>query len=311
MLSSNISKIAIIGAGFSGSLIYNLLKKENHNITLFEKARGVGGRCSSKYINDKFIDHGAPFFQINDLRFEKLSHDFCKKNILRKQNNIYYPTNGIDKICFSLINEEDLIKNTKVVSCKYTDKKWNLSDESGITYDQFDILIITIPATQIIELDIDLKDEIKEKLANVTYNSVATLIAYNYNKNDYDFTTLSDSKIFKKIINNSSKYNYEDFSSFVFHLHEEITNKEKFLNKEDVKKYLLSKIYEISNIDLEKEFQTIPHFWKYAFVSNRLEGDFIYDCETSLGICGDFFGNSNLESSFMSSKSLYKKIAKI
>ena len=30
-------------------------------ILQFWKSRGVGGRLSTKYIDDKFIDHGTPF----------------------------------------------------------------------------------------------------------------------------------------------------------------------------------------------------------------------------------------------------------
>ena len=45
--------IAIIGAGFSGCNLYNNLKEKYENITIFEKSRGVGGRLSTKYIEDK------------------------------------------------------------------------------------------------------------------------------------------------------------------------------------------------------------------------------------------------------------------
>ena len=54
-------KIAIIGAGFSGCNLYDNLKLQFEDITIFEKSRGVGGRLSTKYIDDKFIDHGTPF----------------------------------------------------------------------------------------------------------------------------------------------------------------------------------------------------------------------------------------------------------
>ena len=45
-------KIAIIGAGFSGCNLYNNLKDKYENITIFEKSRGVGGRLSTKYIEE-------------------------------------------------------------------------------------------------------------------------------------------------------------------------------------------------------------------------------------------------------------------
>jgi len=47
-------KIAIIGAGLSGLILAHSLK-EHANITIFEKARGVGGRMSTRYANTAYV----------------------------------------------------------------------------------------------------------------------------------------------------------------------------------------------------------------------------------------------------------------
>ena len=50
--------IAIIGAELSGLSLASFLK-DHAAISIFEKARGVGGRMSTRYTDDFQFDHGA------------------------------------------------------------------------------------------------------------------------------------------------------------------------------------------------------------------------------------------------------------
>jgi hypothetical protein len=301
-------KIAIIGAGLSGANIYSLFKKDGHDVTIFEKARGAGGRCSTRYIDDKFIDHGTPFFKASNDTFIEFCQKKVVEKILVKKENYYYPTNGMNKLCSSLIDKSDIIQNTKIVSCKLIHKKWKLTDENNMHYNSFDKLIITIPSVQILELDIELTNHIKEALATVKYNSIASLLIYSNSIQNTMNQKLLNDRSFKKIVDNSSKYNYKNFSSYVIHLSEDVTNGQNFKNKEEVQEFMLQKIYTNFGIVLEDDFHIMPHFWKYGFVAKSIDEDCFYNKNLSLGICGDYFKYSDLEGTYLSSKSLYEKI---
>lgn len=300
--------IAIIGAGLSGSTIYNLLKKDGHSVTIFDKSRGAGGRCSTRYINDKLLDHGTPFFEASNEKFLEFCKQQVDNNILVKKENIYYPTNGINKLCTSSICDEDFIKNVKIISCKFSKEKWNLQDENNIHYENFDTLIITIPTAQLLLLDIDLDEELTKKLKGVTYNSIASLMLYSYTYTNIMNPKLLDDVSFKKIIDNSSKYDYQNFCSYIIHLNEQLTNEQNFKNIHDVQEFMVEKINSILETKVEEDFHIIPHFWKYAFVSKSIDEDSFYIKDNSLGICGDYFKYPNLEGTYLSAKSLYKKI---
>jgi len=299
--------IAIIGAGLSGTNIYNLLKENGNNVQIFEKARGSGGRCSTRYLNDKLIDHGTPFFEAYDENFINFCDKKVEKNILVKKENRYYPLKGMNKLCSSMLDKDDFNKNTKIVSCKKIDDRWHLYDENGISYYPFDKLIITIPTPQILDLDIELPFNIKKKLDSIKYGSIATLLLYAYTSKNILNSKILNSSYFKKIVNNSLKYNYENFSSYVIHLDSTICSEQNFSNTDEVKEFMLNKIYDVSGIKLEDNFHVMSHFWKYANVVNSIDEDYLYDEELSLGICGDFFKGNNLEGSYLSSKSLYNK----
>lgn len=301
--------IAIIGAGFSGCYLYSKLKEKNHNITIFEKSRGTGGRLSTKYIDDKFCDHGTPYFKSSNFLFSCFCDDLVYKDILYKEGEYYYPTSGINKMCSSLINKENLKTQTKIVKCEKTKNKWSLKDEKGKSYKNFDYLILTIPATQVLELDIELRKAFINKLSKVTYSSIGTLILHDEGKFSVD-KDIQQSQFFKKAIDNSSKYGYKNFSSFVFHANEDFSTTNNYKTKEELGNEILNYINYFQKINISENVNKIAHLWKYAFVKNRINNDFLNDKDNSLSICGDFFKHLNLEGSFLSSKALYEEVFK-
>ena len=80
-------KIAIIGAGFSGCNLYDNLKLKYEDITIFEKSRGVGGRLSTKYIDDKFIDHGTPFLIPITEDLKSFCSDLVRNKVIKNSHD--------------------------------------------------------------------------------------------------------------------------------------------------------------------------------------------------------------------------------
>ena len=65
------SHIAVIGAGIAGITCARTLMQAGHQVTVFEKSLGAGGRmatCDSEFGG---FDHGAQYFTVRDARFEK------------------------------------------------------------------------------------------------------------------------------------------------------------------------------------------------------------------------------------------------
>lgn len=299
--------IAIIGAGFSGCYLYNRFKNENHDIKIFDKSRGCGGRLSTKYIDDKFVDHGTPYFETKEPDFIYFANRFERKGILRKEKNKYFPTNGINKFCSSMIDKKDLVKQTKIIKCIKKESLWYLYDEKSKSYEGFDLLVITIPAPQILEMDIQIDEKIAQDLADVKYNSIATLILYD----DKEFKVNEDlfsSQFFKKVVDNSAKYDYKDFSSYVFHANESFSTNNNDKNKEDLGVQIYNYIDYFQKTKLPKSIYHIAHLWKYATVKEGLKSKYYLNEEKDFAFCGDYFEKANLEGSFLSAKALIKEL---
>lgn len=293
-------KIAIIGAGLSGCVSYYQLARLGHDVKIFEKSRGVGGRISTKYVDNYKIDHGTPYFESSNSKFLEFCDLLCSNNILRKTNNIFYPVSGINKMCSFLIKEEDLITNTKIVSINNTSKSnIILYDDKNNKFEGFDLVIVTIPAPQILALDLPISGHFKNLLNTVSYHQIATIFAYkrlSYTKCQFTNTK----SIFKKIVDNSEKYSYtkEEFESYVFHFTYELSDLIK--SKNEIIPALYKYISHSTKICNLSHFNLHSHFWKYAIVRNNLNIGSYYDDINKIGYCGDYMLGSNLENAYLS-----------
>ena len=64
-------RIAVIGVGIAGVACARTLAQAGHEVTVFEKSRGAGGRMSTRNTEFGAFDHGTQYFTVRDARFEQ------------------------------------------------------------------------------------------------------------------------------------------------------------------------------------------------------------------------------------------------
>jgi renalase len=64
-------RIAVIGAGIAGIACARTLMQAGHEVAVFEKSSGAGGRMSTRSTEFGSFDHGAQYFTVRDARFQK------------------------------------------------------------------------------------------------------------------------------------------------------------------------------------------------------------------------------------------------
>lgn len=67
-------RIAIIGAGMAGITAARTLLQAGHQVTVFEKSKGTGGRMSTRRTEFGSFDHGTQYFTVRDARFRAMMH---------------------------------------------------------------------------------------------------------------------------------------------------------------------------------------------------------------------------------------------
>ncbi|XP_059282748.1 uncharacterized protein LOC132036424 [Lycium ferocissimum] len=86
-MTSVAAKVAVIGSGISGAVCASTLAKNGISVTLFESARGPGGRMSQRREmtedgKELHFDHGAPYFSASNTDVLRLICEWQSKGLV-------------------------------------------------------------------------------------------------------------------------------------------------------------------------------------------------------------------------------------
>ena len=77
--------VAVIGAGMAGIGAARLLADVGCRVVVFDKSRGLGGRCATKRWEGHSVDHGAQYFTMRDADFSQAVRGACGGDLLEMQ----------------------------------------------------------------------------------------------------------------------------------------------------------------------------------------------------------------------------------
>ncbi|WP_299729171.1 FAD-dependent oxidoreductase [uncultured Endozoicomonas sp.] len=158
-------KIAVIGSGLSGIKTASLLHKIGHDVTVFEKSRGFGGRMAHRRLEWAGLDLGAQYFTARDPAFIKEVHQWCRDGDVAQwrfsphriedgqlvassdetQRFIGLPT--MNQPVKKLGADLSVKWRTQIVSVE-RGRKWTLCGAEGERFTGFDWLVVSAPAEQ-------------------------------------------------------------------------------------------------------------------------------------------------------------------
>lgn len=286
-------KIAIVGAGFAGCYASNRLTRYGHSVTIFEKARGVGGRMATKYFNDLKVNHGTDSFEATSENFKLFCENLIDLKILKKENNRYKSsTNSSNDILKYLATDAKKVVNSRINEITKAGKQMILFDESGECYDGFDFVIITAPANQILDIKMTMSDTLIDSLSKVDFDAATVLVIIDFN---LDIQNLKESK---KIIRN------DRYTTII--MDENFSNRHIGLSKDEIEPLIVEKIIQkYPNFNIEN-YVHFSHFWKYGFTKTPFGKAFYKD--NNYGICADWMMGKHVEDSFSSANALLDSI---
>lgn len=158
-------KIAIIGAGLAGLTAAQGLQQLGHQVSVFEKARGSGGRmaCSRKPWGQ--LDMGAQYFTAKDPRFKSAVADWQRQgwcdvwpvtpyqqrgiNLKASPDTVtrYVGVGGMSAVTRGLAQALPIQFQRQITSVKRDSQGWRLESEQG-DMGLFDWLVCSQPAEQ-------------------------------------------------------------------------------------------------------------------------------------------------------------------
>ncbi|XP_064924189.1 renalase isoform X3 [Columba livia] len=190
------ARVLVVGAGLTGGACAALLRGAAlGSVTVWDKARGAGGRMStSRSARDAACtaDLGAQYVTLDTERAEPrrsfyeelLSHGVLEPltapvegMVVKEGSCNYMAPQGISSVVKYYLKQSagaDVVYEQHVTCISLRDGKWEVSRKMGPP-EQFDIVILTMPVPQILQLQGDLLNMInrsqKQQLECVSYSS--------------------------------------------------------------------------------------------------------------------------------------------
>ncbi|XP_031972621.1 renalase isoform X1 [Corvus moneduloides] len=186
------ARVLVVGAGLTGAAGAALLRgAARGQVTVWDKARGAGGRMSTTRADRGSADLGAQFVTCEPelagprLSFyeELLSHGILKPltapvegMVAREGSCNYVAPQGISSVVKYYLEQSgaEVSYEQHVTHLSLRDGRWEVSRKAGPP-EEFDVVILTMPVPQILQLQGDIVNIInesqKQQLESVSYSS--------------------------------------------------------------------------------------------------------------------------------------------
>lgn len=311
-------KIAIIGAGVSGANLASKLSSNGFDVTVFEKARGPGGRTSSRRFSDGdktyTIDHGAQYIDVVSDEFRIFIESLEQAGVVEEftklgTQNTYVPVpamNSFTKHLMSSINAKYEIQVHHVI------RKDNLNflyDDKGNRLGGFDLVISTAPPKQTAELFKGYeKFEFLSKVEMKVHFAVMLISSKIY---DFGFSEMNvQDSMLNWIGINSQKPKRDKALGIILHTNFKWSLENAEMDRVEITNLALKELESQTGFKDENPIYLACHRWLYGRTLEPLNTDFIFDQENNLACCGDYMLGDNIEAAFLSSSRLADKLIK-
>ena len=291
-------------AGLSAA---NELVKNGHQVVVLDKGRGVGGRMSTRTINEAKADHGAQYFSAKTSEFQELIKKLQSENIVaewtipQRANVRYVGGKGMNTIPKRLAQNLNVVLNEKVILISENEIK----TESGNSY-SFDNLIITIPIPQIIDLlnqsKIKISTQDQAVFDSIHYDPcIAVMAVLNQSTDIVGGGIILENQPVAWIADNFQK-GITSVPTATLHASASYSAKHFDNDLQNVAKEMLSSVNQYITSNNVQSFQV--HRWKFSNAVKRYDKPFYQVENQNIFLGGDGFGIGNVEGAFLSGYNL-------
>jgi hypothetical protein len=266
-------RIAIVGAGLAGSFAGRILQAHGHEVVLFDKGRGAGGRLSARRSDGGRLIHGAPTIHLDDPRLARWVEGWTETDVIRSVGDAFTgdPPNTLIK---HLQAPNEVHFGARVTAVAHDGAHWSVHIDDD-AHAGFDALIVTAPAPQARALLPD--DPLAAPLDDVRYAPCWVGLATF----PEPITPVADGPVERVAGDGRAWTLHFDRSFSEAHL-------------EDDRDTLCGHVRDwLQAHDLPDPLTLTAHRWRYARVLDGLDTDVLHDADRRLVLAGDAFAGGD------------------
>ena len=313
--------VLIIGAGIAGASAARVLVDQGHRVQLLDKARGAGGRMSTRRQDALQFDHGAQYFTARDARFRRWLDAWQARGLVAcwqprlvsidgdgikvKHESLprYVASPGQNALVKHVLSDLNVRFDAQVSRIARDSGVWQVFDAGGAPLAQAAQLLICVPAPQATAL-------LREFPAALNYARSATMqpcwavMAAFLPALPLQFdAAFVNTGALSWIARDSSKPGRRRaMDCWVLHANAAWSEQHLEDTPEQVCAALLAEFADITGARVVPAHAS-AHRWRYA-LGNRdddIDGHY-FDADLALGIAGDWCAGGRVEGAFLSAQ---------
>lgn len=313
------SRIAVVGAGIAGLAGARLLRDAGHEVRVFEKSRGVGGRMATRRTDHGSFDHGAQYFTVRDPVFRRAVDGWLDAGvvapylgrIVRLQSGAttalshheqrYVALPGMTAVCRTLAADMDVVSECTVTAVTPGEDGWRVSwaegGESG-----FDALALAIPATQALPLCSAVQALGAQVGKGAHAPCWAVMVRYEQPLPVlFDAAFVSDPAV-GWVMRDASRPGRAAGERWVLHAAADWSKTHLEDDAVTVASRIIEAFHAAAGIDAHA-LDARAHRWRYA-LSPGLQTGCLWEAQQRIGACGDWCADGRIEGTYLSGLAL-------
>lgn len=324
------TRIAILGAGVAGAAAARTARDRGATVTVFDKGRRPGGRCSTRRSGSAAFDHGAPCFTAEDPGFAERVTAWHAAGVVApwkgrfgvwrsgelasaQPRERWVGVPGMDAIVQHLLGDLDCRSDREVTAMTRDDDGWRLAVGEPRDHDPFDEVVIAMPPEQAARFVVEAVPSAAEVLGNASMRSCWTAMIAFDRRLDLPFDALSmvDHPSLAWAGRDSSKpgRGSEHPDGWVVHGRDEWSSRRLNANRDEVARELGDAFEELArarDAAWPGVVQLRGHRWKFGRCDRALGTPHWRDAEAGITLCGDWLLGPGVEHAFLSGTSAGK-----
>ncbi|MEO9635557.1 MAG: NAD(P)-binding protein [Parasphingorhabdus sp.] len=307
--------IAILGAGLSGLACADLLVAAGHQVSLLDKARGPGGRMSTRRIDTAIgqvsFDHGAQHFTARDPAFQKIVKQWQDAGAVAP-----WPAAGPDAwVGVPAMNapikasatDHDVTWSTRIDALVKQQNGWQLRSHGHLIEMLFDAVILAVPAEQAAVLLAPVEENFQAMAAKTVSAPCWTLMLAFADPIETDIKTISDDAIIGWAARNTDKPGRTGPDSWVVQASPDWSRVHLEDSQDMVITALSARFATLLDVALPEPLVASAHRWRYARSGSADQGS-LYNEQLKIGVCGDWLIGPRIECAWLSGTALARKM---
>lgn len=306
-------KIALIGAGAAGAACVSVLRSRGADFSVFEKARGAGGRLATRRVTltpdavELRYDHGAPFFLLNQANLSPIAQELQKNGVIQPTQNGFASCPDMPRMVKEMLGNVPVHFNTEVQNLErrnngwYVQAKLKTDNDRLETYGPFEKVVITAPTPQALKILEGQNCSWLGELRVASYSPCWALL-FSVRQSEFQQSLAKSTMISDLILQNSKPGRSvpQGISSWVAFASPEWSSAQLESDNSVVQETLLEEALRMIDASKERVIHSTVHRWRYSQIRSSINQSALFDDTNGLYYAGDACLGSGVEGALVS-----------